>query len=260
MIWSVPMTSIELIRPEWPAPANVCALTTTRVGGVSAAPFDTLNLGDHVGDDPLAVATNRKIALDTCAGLRAISWLEQVHGTAVVSADIQLKQCADAQFTREFGIACAIMTADCLPVLFCDRAGTQVAAAHAGWRGLCAGVLEETLAKFDDPSQVLAWFGPAIGPSNFEVGAEVREQFLAATLAFAPQIDACFVANDKNKSSQHYLADIYALARLRLQAAGVTAVYGGGLCTVADRERFYSYRRDGRSGRMATLIYLVTNS
>jgi hypothetical protein len=230
---------------------------------VSAAPFDTFNLGDHVGDDPAAVLINRKILLDSCAGLSAISWLEQVHGTEIVAADAHLTPRADAQFTRETGMACAVMTADCLPVLFCDRAGTQVAAAHAGWRGLCAGVLEATIAQFADPSQVLAWLGPAIGTSNFEVGAEVREQFLMATPALTPQINTCFIPSapfTKNKKTQHYLADIYALARLRLQAAGITAIYGGGLCTVADRARFYSYRRDGRCGRMATLIYLVTDS
>ncbi len=246
---------IELIRPDWPAPANVCALTTTRRGGVSAAPFDSLNLGDHVGDDAAAVAVNRKMLRDVCVGLDAISWLEQVHGTDIVAADAHLIPRADAQFTRETGMACAVMTADCLPVLFCDRAGTQIAAAHAGWRGLCAGVLEATVAKFDDPSQVLAWFGPAIGPGNFEVGAEVRENFLAATPTLAPQIKACFSGSLK---PQHYLADIYALARLRLQTAGVTAIYGGGLCTVADRSHFFSYRRNGRCGRMASLIYLIS--
>lgn len=245
---------LDVIRPAWPAPANVRALTTTRHGGVSDAPFDSFNLGDHVGDDPIAVATNRKLLLDNCEGLSAISWLEQVHGTDVVSADARRVQRADALFTQDEAIACAIMTADCLPVLFCDRAGTKVAAAHAGWRGLCAGILEKTIAQFDDPAQVLAWFGPAIGPSNFEVGAEVREQFLSATPALAQAIDSCFRAATK---PQHYLADIYALARLRLNAVGVAAVYGGGLCTVADRTRFYSYRRDGRCGRMASLIYLL---
>lgn len=245
---------LDVIRPEWPVPANVCALSTTRMGGVSEAPFDSLNLGDHVGDNPQAVSANRKSLLDHCAGLSAISWLEQVHGTDVVATNARDKQRADAQFTREKSIACAIMTADCLPVLFCDRGGTQVAAAHAGWRGLCNGVLEKTVAQFDNPTQVIAWLGPAIGPSNFEVGAEVREQFLLATPALGQQINSCFVAAQK---PQHYFADIYALARLRLQAIGVRAIYGGGLCTVADRARFYSYRRDGRCGRMASLIYLM---
>jgi YfiH family protein len=223
---------------------------------VSASPFDSLNLGDHVGDDAAAVAANRKMLLDHCAGLHAIGWLEQVHGANVVVADTQRKQCADAQVTRERGLACAIMTADCLPVLFCDRSGTQVAAAHAGWRGLCAGVLEKTVAEFDDPAQVLAWFGPAIGPINFEVGPEVREQFLAATPALSAPIATCFQASAK---PQHFLLDIYTLARLRLRAVGLTAIYGNGFCTVADRRRFYSYRRDGRCGRMASLIYLAAD-
>ncbi len=244
----------DVIRPDWPAPAHVCALTTTRLGGVSEAPFESLNLGDHVGDDPAAVSANRQRLLDRCAGLSAISWLEQVHGTDIVEASARHKQRADAQFTRSQSIACAIMSADCLPVLFCDGAGAQVAAAHAGWRGLCHGVLENSVARFDDPAQVLAWLGPAIGPANFEVGAEVREQFLAATPALAPQLDSCFIPAAKPR---HYLADIYSLARLRLQAVGVTAIYGGGWCTLADSARFYSYRRDGRCGRMASLIYII---
>jgi hypothetical protein len=147
------------------------------------------------------------------------------------------------------------MTADCLPVLFCDRQGTQVAAAHAGWRGLCAGVLEAAVATFSDPTQVMAWLGPAIGPRNFEVGAEVRQCFLDAAADIASQtVDACFAASPK---PEHYFADMYALARLRLRALGITAVFGGGLCTVADGDRFYSYRRDGVCGRMASLIYLA---
>lgn len=249
---------IEYLPPDWPAPANVCALTTTRAGGVSAAPFATLNLGDHVGDDAAAVATNRKILLDACTGLHAVSWLEQVHGVDVVAADISRVQRADAQFTREPGLACTVMTADCLPVLFCNRQGTQVAAAHAGWRGLCAGVLEAAVATFADPTQVLAWLGPAIGPRNFEVGAEVRQCFLDAAVGVASQtVDACFATSPQPK---HYLADMYALARLRLRALGITAVFGGGLCTVADGNRFYSYRRDGVCGRMASLIYLIQDA
>lgn len=245
------------LRPDWPAPANVVALTSTRAGGGSKAPFDTFNLGDHVGDEPAAVARNRQQLVEACPGLAAISWLEQVHGIEVVAAKSGPAQRADAQFTQAPGLGCAVMTADCLPVLFCDRAGTQIAAAHAGWRGLCTGVLEATIAKFADPSQVLVWLGPAIGPSNFEVGAEVRDQFIAATPALAPKIDACFAVT---ANEGHFLADIYALARLRLHAAGVTAIYGGGLCTVAAPQYFYSYRRDGVTGRMASLIYLMADA
>lgn len=249
--------SLGFLRPEWPAPAAVAALVTTRAGGMSHEPFDSLNLGDHVGDDPTAVAHNRQHLIADSAGLSAISWLEQVHGTAVVAADAAIVQRADAQFTQTAGLGCAVMTADCLPVMFCDRAGTQVAAAHAGWRGLCAGVLECTVESFDDPAQVLAWLGPAIGPSNFEVGSEVREQFIdAASADRRDETAACFAGSAR---AGHFLADIYALARLRLQAVGVTAIYGGGLCTVADPLHFYSYRRDGVTGRMASLIYLMSN-
>jgi YfiH family protein len=242
-----------VINPDWPAPANVAALCTTRAGGYSQAPFDAFNLGDHVGDDPAPVAANRRELIDDCPGLSAIGWLQQVHGVAVVEADSARVPPADAQFTRAVGLGCAVMTADCLPVLFCDRAGTQVAAAHAGWRGLCAGVLEQTVATFHDPATVLAWLGPAIGPASFEVGAEVREQFLAVG-PDARAIDACFKAAAR---PGYYLADIYALARLRLAVVGVTAIYGGGFDTCADAERFFSFRRDGVTGRMASLIYLM---
>lgn len=247
--------SLILLRPDWPAPARVAALTTTRVGGVSAPPYDSLNLGDHVGDEPAAVVENRRRLREACPGLSAISWLTQVHGVEVVAADAATAPRADAQFTDTPELGCAVMTADCLPVLFCDRAGTRVAAAHAGWRGLCAGVLEKTVRRFSEPSMVLAWLGPAIGARQFEVGAEVRTQFLDAT---APSqhadIAACFAPAARDG---HYLADIYALARVRLRAAGVTALYGGGLCTVTDRAHYYSYRRDGVTGRMTSLIYLM---
>lgn len=245
---------VGLLAPDWPAPARIAAVVTTRAGGISSGAFAGLNLGTHVGDDPAAVAANRRAVLAACNGLSAISWLEQIHGTAVAAADATCVQTADAQFTRTLGLGCAVMTADCLPVLFCDRAATQVAAAHAGWRGLCAGVLEATAATFPDPTQLLVWLGPAIGPAQFEVGAEVRAQFLdAAAVDDRAAVAACFIEG----RPQHFLADIYALARVRLRAVGVDAVYGGGLCTVADSQRFYSYRRDGVTGRMATLIYLT---
>jgi YfiH family protein len=244
-----------LIRPRWPAPAPVAAVTTTRLGGRSGAPFDTLNLGDHVGDDAAAVAANRQLLLDACPGLAAVSWLRQVHGTTVVAAAAGGAAEADAQFTRQAGLACAVMTADCLPVLFCDRAGTQVAAAHAGWRGLCAGVLERTAACFAAPDTVLAWLGPAIGPRHFEVGAEVREQFVDSADASQRQATAqCFSAGVR---PGRFMADLYQLARLRLRAAGIDAVYGGDYCTFEERERFFSYRREAITGRMASLIYLV---
>ena len=247
--------STDWLRPTWPAPANVAAVSTSRAGGYSAAPFDTLNLGDHVGDDAAAVQRNREQLIRSSPGLAAISWLQQVHGTAVVEAEAAGVALADAQFSREPGLGCAVMTADCLPVLFCDRAGTQVAAAHAGWRGLCAGVLEATVATFADATQVMAWLGPAIGPTQFEVGAEVREQFMAAASpAQRPSTAACFTPANR---SGHFLADIYALARQRLHNVGISAIYGGELCTVTEEERFFSYRREGVTGRMASLIYLI---
>lgn len=248
------MNPTIIIKPDWPAPANIAAMCTTRSGGQSEAPFDSFNLGDHVGDEPAVVAANRRVLIDDCAGLSAISWLQQVHGTTVVAADSSQHFVADAQFTRDIGLGCAVMTADCLPVLFCDRLGTQVAAAHAGWRGLCAGVLEQTVATFMCGSdQILVWLGPAIGPDNFEVGPEVREQFLAAS-AHPQKTEVCFRPSPRKG---HFFADIYALARLRLQAVGVTAIYGGGFDTAADVARFYSFRRDGVTGRMASLIYLM---
>ena len=242
------MTSPWLI-PDWPAPANVRACVSSRAGGVSQAPFDSFNLGDHVGDEPAAVAENRR-RLEQAQGCRP-AWLSQVHGIEVVEADPSRVATADASWSATPGIACAVLTADCLPALFCDRAGTRVAAAHAGWRGLAGGVLEATLDKLAVPAaEMLVWLGPAIGPQAFEVGPEVREAFMAdhaeAAAAFVPSVNA-----------GRYMADIYQLARIRLAARGVTAVYGGGLCTFSDTERFYSYRRNPRTGRQASLVWLT---
>lgn len=239
----------DFFRPDWTVPANVCALQTLRTGGCSPAPWASLNLGDHVGDDPQRVATNRAelvshLPAEPC-------WLRQVHGTQTVDAAQAAKNSeADAAFARQSGVVCAVMTADCLPVLFCDRAGTVVAAAHAGWRGLCAGVLEQTIAAMQvAPQDILVWLGPAIGPENFEVGDEVRAAFIAQDLACS----AAFIEHGPGK----WLADLYALARRRLKLAGIDAVSGGGMCTVDDADRYFSYRRDGVTGRMATLIWLI---
>jgi len=237
----------DWLIPDWPAPAGVKACTTTRAGGVSLTPFDSLNLGDHVDDQPQAVAENRR-RLSEHFGI-APAWLQQVHGVAVAHADPSMVATADASWSATPGVACAVMTADCLPALFCNRAGTRVAAAHAGWRGLAAGVLEATLDSLDTPcAEVLVWLGPAIGPQRFEVGPEVREAFVtqlpAAEQAFVPSANA-----------GRFMADIYQLARLRLAACGVTAVYGGGYCTVSD-PRFFSYRCSPRTGRFASLIWL----
>lgn len=239
----------DLLVPDWPAPANVRAVQTTRRGGVSPAPWDSFNLGDHVGDDAGRVAANRAelrrhLPAEPC-------WLQQVHGVHTVdAAQTANLPTADASFSHRAGTVCAVMTADCLPVLFCDRAGTVVAAAHAGWRGLQAGVLEATLAAMAVPAgEILAWLGPAIGPAAFEVGDEVR----AAFVAHDPLAAAAFQPHAAGK----WLADIYLLARQRLQAAGVASISGGNFCTVNAPESFFSYRRDGVTGRMASLIWLV---
>lgn len=241
-----------LIRPQWPQPPSVRSYATTRGGGISLSPFGSLNLGSHVGDTPQHVAANRQ-RLIALGGLPAAPhWLEQVHGTDVARltslTPVTPTLIADAAYTCEPGVVCAAMTADCLPVLFCSRAGDEVAAAHAGWRGLCAGVLENTLACFRaNPGDVIAWLGPAIGPSHFEVGAEVREAFMAVD----PESSCAFVP-----AGTKFMADIFQLARLRLQSVGVSAIYGGEYCTVSDNSKFYSYRRDGITGRLASLIWL----
>jgi hypothetical protein len=244
------MSTSRLLKPDWPCPPGVKACSSTRLGGVSLPPYDSLNLGLHVDDDPHAVVTNRQ-RLQAIAGLPAEPlWLEQVHGTKVVDAkDWQLGCEADAIFSRQPGEVCAIMTADCLPVLFCDREGKQVAAAHAGWRGLLNGILQQTVEQFDGPhSDVLAWLGPAIGPQQFEVGAEVYAAFCERY----PEAKAAF----KRVDETHFLADIYLLARQQLSALGISAVYGGEHCTVTEESLFFSYRRDGVTGRMASLIWI----
>ncbi len=271
----------DWIVPDWPAPAHVRALTTTRAGGVSRAPFDSFNPAGHVGDDPAAVAENRRILR---ASLPAEPlWLNQVHGSRVIELALPLHRIgdssqgetgdvaqsplaspfhtgevapeADASFTRQPGQVCAVLTADCLPVLFCDEAGTVVAATHAGWRGLAGGVLEETVKAMGvAPDRILAWLGPAIGPASFEVGPEVREAFVdrhaMAGIAFRPALPGTL-----DESPRKWLADIYMLARIRLAAVGVERVYGGGACTFRDSGRFFSYRRDGQTGRMGSLIW-----
>jgi polyphenol oxidase len=241
----------ELIVPDWPAPGCVRAVATTRGGGYSQGPYAGLNLATHVGDDPAAVQANRQL-LCRHLGLDAEPvWLEQVHGRRVLQLPPEPLQPADASVCRQPGLACVVMSADCLPVLFCDRAGTVVAAAHAGWRGLAAGVLEATVqAMAVPPSRLMAWLGPAIGPQAFEVGEPVRAAFLAAQPAAA----RAFVP--AGAPGQWY-ADLYALARLRLQGAGLGQIHGGGYCTLGEPARFYSYRREPRCGRMATLVWIV---
>ena len=238
----------NFIRPDWPAPTGVHALITTRAGGISKPPYASLNLGLSVGDDPLAVAENRaRVGLYLPGEPR---WLRQMHGNRVVCADEQQAiPEADASVTRKTGTVLAIQMADCMPVLLCDVAGGVIGAAHAGWRGLSGGVIESTVQAMNLPGESLqAYLGPAIGPDNFEVGAEVRETFCRHD----PQAELHF----RPRQNRKWLADLYGLARQRLAALGVKQVYGGGFCTMADEARFFSYRRDGVTGRMAALIWL----
>jgi purine-nucleoside/S-methyl-5'-thioadenosine phosphorylase / adenosine deaminase len=239
------------IVPDWPAPSEVRALSTQRRGGVSTAPFASLNLGAHVGDSAEAVAENRR-RLCNGAGLPAEPvWLSQQHGMNVLDLDGAQDTLAgaDASFTHRPGRVCAILTADCLPVLLASDSGAGVAAAHAGWRGLAAGVIEATVRALGMPAQsLLAWLGPAIGPARFEIGAEVREALLCAD----PQAGAAFERNARGR----YMADLATLARRRLERLGIARIYGGDACTYAAPEDYFSYRRDGRTGRQATLIWL----
>ncbi len=244
----IPMTE-NWIQPDWTVPAQVRAVSTTRVGGVSGGPYASLNLGDHVGDDLTAVQANRDRLVDQLHLPRAPSWLTQVHGTTVVDAAAVGAVEADAAVCFGPGGVAAVMTADCLPLLLSNRAGTVVGAAHAGWRGLQAGVIEATIAKMGCAGEeLLVWLGPAIGPTAFEVGDEVR----AAFMAHDPRAASAFVAHGDG----HWLADIYTLARQRLSACGVQQVSGGDRCTYTEREQFFSYRRDGVCGRMASLIWI----
>lgn len=238
----------QFIRPGWSVSPRVRALATTREGGASRAPYDSFNLGDHVGDDPTSVAQNRAL-LARHLPVRPL-WLAQVHGTTVVeSASAQGVPTADAAVAHEPGAVLAVLTADCLPVLLAARDASAIGIAHAGWRGLAAGVIEATVAQMRAaPSEVVAWLGPAIGPDAFEVGEEVRRAFVDGD----PGAATAFSSGRPGK----WQADLYALARRRLAAAGVAEVRGGGYCTFTDRERFFSFRRDGRTGRMASLLWL----
>lgn len=248
--WPEPAMDESWVIPDWPAPPRVRAVTTTRAGGVSAGPWASMNPADHVGDAGSAVATNRQRLVTRLALPVAPRWLTQVHGTRVVdAADGFESTAADAVVARAPGSVCAVLTADCLPVLLCDAAGREVAAAHAGWRGLAAGVLEQTVARMQAPGhELLAWLGPAISAAAYVVGEEVRIAFICrdarAAEAFRPA------------AAGGWHADLYALARQRLGSCGVTAVYGGNFCSYRDRERFFSYRRDGVTGRMASLVWL----
>jgi YfiH family protein len=246
---------LDWIVPDWPAPANVGALLTTRHGGVSVGPYATMNLGRGTRDDPQAVAENERRFRAFLPGNPA--WLDQVHGATVVTLTedsiASPAPAADAAVTRAPGMVCAIRTADCLAVLFADEAGTAVGIAHAGWRGMAEGVLEATIAALRDlgvrPGNVMAWLGPAIGPSAFEVGDDVRDAFRAAD----PGAATHFAPHGRDK----WLADLYGLARQRLARGGVTSVGGGERCTFTEAAQYHSYRRERESGRMAAAIWLA---
>lgn len=240
--------------PEWPCPDHIKCASTLRFGGHSDGALQGFNLSPREPEQREAVLANRQQLREELALPNEPLWLHQVHGNHVIQADRFLNSptpvAADASFTRIPGVVCSVLTADCLPVLLCNQQGTQVAAVHAGWRGLAAGILENAVAEFENPNQILAWLGPAIGPTAFEVGEEVRSEFLRfdtkAAIAFTP------------KCAGKWLADLYLLAKQRLQQQGVSQIYGGNFCTYTDTERFYSYRRkENVNGRMATLIYIV---
>lgn len=242
--------AVETIIPQWAAPSNIRAFSTLRIGGVSTGPYASLNLGLHVGDEMTHVVENRLRVQQALAVPAAPVWLNQVHGVDVVKLDKYPPEndCADASFSYQQGTVCVVMTADCLPVLLCDRSGHKVAAVHAGWRGLANGVLEATVeAMRVDGGDLLAWLGPAIGANSFEVGTEVVDAFVSklseTEQAFKPH-------------GTKWLADIYGLARQRLARLGVGDISGGDYCTFSEPERFFSYRRDGVTGRMATMIWM----
>jgi hypothetical protein len=239
------------ITPNWPAPKNIKACVTTRENGISKLPYHFFNLGFHVGDSAEAVSANRKQLRETFALKNEPQWLQQVHGNRVVEADLSgnIPE-ADACFTSQKELPCAVLTADCLPVLFCNDNGDWVAAAHGGWRGLVNGILRETVNAFEGkPSQLMAWMGPAISVKHFEVGSDVRDAVLALDSAWQ---DVFTVSTQLNK----WYADLYQLARYQLHDLGVERVFGGEYCTYSNVDRFYSYRRDGVTGRQASLVWI----
>ncbi|KGQ70762.1 hypothetical protein A1D23_12255 [Chelonobacter oris] len=242
---------MEWIKADWRLPANIKTLSSQRSGGVSVSPYDSFNLGNHVGDEASAVTANRLLLIQEGSLPQAPLFLNQIHSTTVIELPTEeALPDADAVYTNQAEQVCVVMTADCLPVLFASENGNEVAAAHAGWRGLSDGVLEATIGKFAaERSQIHAWLGPAIGAGAFQVGQEVRSRFIAQD----PQAETAFAA-DPNQP-QKYLCDLYRLARQRLIKCGIRHIYGGEYCTFTQKERFFSYRRDGKTGRMASLIW-----
>lgn len=260
---------LDWIKPSWSAPVNVRGIVTTRSGGYSAPPWDSMNLSQRVGDSAQTVDQNRQVLQQYLANENhahePVQWLNQVHGVKVVegtyagkSATIAPVPMADAIYTTRPGLPIAVLTADCLPVFFCDELGTQVAVAHAGWRGLSAGVLEQTAATFScPPEKILTWFGPAIGPRQFEVGDEVRHEMIAESRSVV-DCEPFFVPQEGKPG--YWRADLYGIAQAKLNSVGITYVAGGNFCTVSQAKHFYSYRRDNQTGRMASVIWLADYS
>ena len=242
-------SGLECVFADWPAPESVFACCSTRAGGVSLHGFGSLNLATHVGDDGAHVILNRQRLVDVLKLPSQPQWLNQTHSINVIDLDTDDSREGDAAMTRVKGKVAVVLTADCLPVLFCNRQGTEVAAAHAGWRGLLNGVLEKTVQKMKSPAgDIMAWMGPAIGPLQFEVGEEVREAFI--------NNDSESRSYFKQNRASHYLADLYSISRLRLKKLGLLSVYGGEFCTFTQGEHFFSYRKEQKSGRQASLIYI----
>jgi YfiH family protein len=251
-------TPFDYIVPDWPAPANVSAVITLRSCGPTQPPYDKFNLAMHVGDDPNQVIANRSLLRKELNLTLEPLWLDQVHGKEIVYApSSQRLPSADGAYTNTEGQACAILTADCMPVLLCNQQGTQVAAVHAGWRGLCDGIISKALQQFSANDSVMAYLGPAISAQYFEVGAEVRSAFLSKVTASDEKelVKKAFVET----KNEHYLADLYALARAELARRGVSQVYGGEFCSYSQSAWFYSYRREKICGRNASLIWLKSS-
>ncbi|WP_392561713.1 peptidoglycan editing factor PgeF [Orbus sturtevantii] len=241
---------LKAVYPNWPAPDNIRALTTTRQGGRSTAPYHSLNLASHVGDDLNHIIENRMLVKQSEGLPSEPIWLNQIHSTKVIDLANYHSVDADGSYSQQKKVISAVLTADCLPVLFCSQQGDEIAAAHAGWRGLCQGILENSVRHFKcQPSQIMAWLGPAIGPLKFEVGAEVKAQFEF----YDSEASNAFQLVEQTQ--QKYLADLYLLARQRLTKLGLQHIYGGEHCTYSESELFYSYRRQSQTGRMASLIW-----
>jgi hypothetical protein len=242
---------VEFLVPDWPVPKNIKAVSTTRFGGLSKAQYGTFNLAQHVGDSATDVMKNRTLLNEALQLTSSPVWLNQTHGTNVLelgAKHVGITPNADASFTRQSGVTCVVMTADCLPILLCNASGTMVSAVHAGWRGLLNGVLENAVSKFPQADDVFVWLGPAIGPARFEVGKEVEQAFVEKHHVMAQAF--------RPSGTAHFHADLYALARMTLLQCGVKKIYGGEHCTYNEADEFFSYRRDTETGRMASLIWL----